>query len=75
MYKIKRRLDMNKQVRVVGLGVMEGDETCTYCGRNTATIYVSEDNIEMIPACNKCIGPGSIGNMAEVLYKSPAITA
>jgi hypothetical protein len=55
---------MQKRVGVVGIGVMD-EESCSYCGWRGA-IYVSEDELEMQPACNNCVGGGKIGEMADV---------
>ena len=52
------------KVLIVGLGCQPG-ETCTFCGE-CATIYVSLDTADMLPACNKCVGPGELGKEAEL---------
>jgi len=55
------------QVRIVGLGVMQ-DEKCYFCGAD-GQIYVSKLECPgMIPACNKCVGSGSLGGLAKLLW-------
>jgi hypothetical protein len=53
------------KVKIAGIGIMKGDENCSFCFEPKASIYVSIDS-EIIPACNDCIGPAAIGEMAEV---------
>lgn len=56
---------MQKKVRVIGIGVMN-NETCVYCG-GEGRIYVSDNKPGMKPACNKCVGNGAIGEMADII--------
>lgn len=54
--------------RVVGLGVMQGDETCYFC-QNDAVLYVSDDSMEsgelMVPSCKECAPTGMIGEVVK----------
>jgi hypothetical protein len=56
---------MQVKIACIG-GVMSGNEVCSFCFEPKATIYVVTKNNEMIPACNDCIEPGSIGEIVEV---------
>ena len=40
--------------RVVGWGCLPG-EVCAYCGE-PATVYVTENELDSLPACGRCAG-------------------
>lgn len=59
------------KLKLVGVGTMEGDETCAFCGKESCC-YVADmvDMDRMIPSCRDCVGPGHIGSDVEVKTNS-----
>jgi hypothetical protein len=48
--------------RIVGLGAQ--DEKCNFCDKH-ANVIITFDNLTTYPACNKCVGPGKLGETVE----------
>lgn len=68
-------LKAGMRVRLVGLGVMEGDEVCQYTG-GRATGYVEcldDEDLDVsdfgIPMNLKFCGPGHLGGVVVILPK------
>lgn len=57
------------KARIVGCGRYY-DTSCFFCGSNKPSLFVVlENDIKDVPACNKCIGAGKLGEEAEVIYE------
>lgn len=52
------------KVRIVGLGVMEGDEICELTS-GRATGYIAKSNLDMSPCNLKILGPGKLGDFVD----------
>jgi hypothetical protein len=52
----------NEKCRIVGLGAEY--EKCEFCN-NHSNIMITFDNIIMYSACNKCVGPGKLGEIVN----------
>lgn len=53
------------KVRIVGLGVMSGDETCVLSGKE-ATGYVEDKYHDVAPVNLKLLGPGKLGQYVDL---------
>lgn len=56
------------KVRIVGILLVD-DEKCVFCYKNPARILISslDGEFDQEPACNSCVGPGCIGEKADLI--------